>query len=200
MSIPDETNPYKLFQAWFSEAEECEAIKEPTAMTLATADAEGMPSARVVLLKGYDEKGFVFYTNLGSEKVRHITDNPKAALCFYWMPLDKQIRIEGTVQPVSEEEADAYFASRPRESQIGAWASRQSEPMPHKFSLEKRVVQFGLKFGIAKVPRPDFWSGFRLEAHRIEFWLKQPYRLHQRVRYIATGQTTEAWTHQRLYP
>jgi pyridoxamine 5'-phosphate oxidase len=189
-----------LFQSWYSEAEACDAIAEPTAVTLATVDKDDMPSARIVLLKDVSEGGFVFYTNLGSDKVCDLAENPKAALCFYWMPLDKQIRVQGEVVPVSAQEADAYFASRPRESQIGAWASKQSQTMPQRFSLEKSIARYGIKFGLGKVPRPEFWSGFRLKAQRIEFWLKRPFRLHERIRYSADAGAGDDWTRQRLYP
>ena len=197
MGISKQADPYVLFQDWLDEAKAAPEVSEPTAMTLATASADGMPSSRIVLLKGFDTRGFVFYTNLARQKARELTENPRAALCFYWMPLDKQVRIAGDITPVSEEEADAYFASRPRESRIGAWASKQSQPLEGRAALERRIVKYGAKFGIGPIPRPEFWSGFRLNPRRIEFWLKQPFRLHDRVRYTRTG---EDWDIQRLFP
>lgn len=197
MSIPSQSDPIVLFHEWFSEAEKCAAIAEPTAMTLATVDESDMPAARVVLLKAHDGRGFVFYTNLTSAKASQLARNPKAALCFYWMPLDKQIRVQGTVEPVSPEEADAYFATRPRQSQIGAWASKQSQPYGERFEFEKRLLKYTAKFGLGPVPRPEFWSGYRLVPAAIEFWLKQPFRLHDRVLYKRTGNT---WERTRLFP
>ena len=197
MSIPHQPDPIQLFHDWFAEAEQTKSIAEPTAMTLATVDDTGMPSARIVLLKAHDGRGFVFYTNLTSEKARHLEKNPKAALCFYWMPLDKQVRVQGTVEPVTPEEADAYFATRPRQSQIGAWASKQSQPYTERLQLEKRLVKYTAKFGISPVPRPEFWSGYRLLPATIEFWLKQPFRLHDRVRYTRTA---DGWERTRLFP
>lgn len=197
MAIPNESDPIALFQDWWNEATSCADIAEPTATTLATVDDAGMPWARVVLLKEFSDKGFVVFTNLGSNKAEQLTHNPKAALCFYWMPLDKQVRVQGTVEPVSDAEADAYFASRDRKSQVGAWASKQSQPLENKMALEKRIAKFALKFGVGAVPRPPFWSGFRIVPQRIEFWLKQPYRLHDRAEYLhVDGQ----WQRQRLYP
>jgi len=197
MSIAQEPDPFVLFRAWMAEAEGCAEIKEPTAMSLATLEESGMPAVRVVLLKGLDARGFTFYTNLGSAKARQLALHPKAALCFYWMPLDKQIRISGAVEPVTEAEADAYFATRPRQSQIGAWASRQSEPYTERWELEKRLVTYTAKFGVGKVTRPPFWSGYRLLPEQIEFWLKQPFRLHDRLLYTREG---EQWRQTRLFP
>ena len=197
MSIPNEPNPIALFRTWYDQAAECTPIAEPSAATLATIDDVGMPWARFVLLKQFDDEGFVIYTNLGSRKAEQLTAHPKAALCFYWMPLDRQVRVQGTVQPVTEAEADAYFATRERKSQIGAWASKQSQPLEDNLALEKRVAKFVLKFGVGTIPRPPFWSGFRIIPERIEFWLKQPYRLHDRAEYV---RTSEAWQRRRLYP
>jgi pyridoxamine 5'-phosphate oxidase len=172
-------------------------LPEPTAMTLATCDRQGNPMARTVLLKGVDESGLVFYTNLGSRKAQQLHDNPKAAVCFYWPPLKEQVLVEGSVSQVTEEEADAYWVSRPRESQIGAWASRQSETLPHRFALLRRVVSRAARFGVAPVPRPEFWSGFRITPHRIEFWSNRPSRLHDRVCYdFSEGN----WTRRNLFP
>ncbi|MBI2432228.1 MAG: pyridoxamine 5'-phosphate oxidase [Candidatus Hydrogenedentes bacterium] len=197
MSIRTEPDPIVLFEEWCAEAHSCKAIAEPTAMTLATVDDSGMPAARVVLLKAYDGRGFVFYTNLSSPKVRQLDANPKAALCFYWMPLDKQIRVQGLVERVTDAEADAYFATRPRQSQIGAWASKQSQPYTERLELEKRLLKYTAKFGLGAVPRPPFWSGFRVVPETIEFWLKQPFRLHDRVLYT---RHEDVWTRTRVFP
>jgi len=175
-------NPFNLFSQWLQEAEKKE-VNDPTAMALATSTADGFPSVRMVLLKDVDERGFVFYTNLGSRKAQDLVDNPKAALCFHWKTLRKQVRVEGLVTPVSAEEADAYYQSRPRASRIGAWASKQSQPMEGRWELEKRVADYTAKFGIGEIPRPDFWSGFRLDPTRIEFWADQKFRLHDRIIY-----------------
>lgn len=198
MSIPNTPDPIALFHDWLEEATACKAIAEPTAMTLATVDEEGMPAARIVLLKAYDGRGFVFYTNLTSQKARHLEKNPKAALCFYWMPLDKQIRVQGAVEPVTQEEADAYFATRPRQSQLGAWASKQSQPYKERSELEQRLAKYTTKFDDNPIPRPPFWCGYRVVPQRIEFWLKQPYRLHDRVLYTRSGEA--GWERARLFP
>lgn len=199
MAIPKETDPITLFNAWMAEAEQCAALSEPTAMILSTVDNEGLPDSRVVLFKGLIDGGFSFFTNLTSAKSRELSHNPHAALCFYWMPLDKQIRVRGHVEPVSDAEADEYFAQRPKQSQIGAWASRQSMPYTERFEFERRIAKYGAKFAIGKVPRPEFWSGFRVVPSHIEFWLKQPYRLHDRLQYTrAEGEGD--WTVERLYP
>lgn len=197
MAIPANDDPIDLFGQWLSEAEACKAIAEPTAMTLATADADGAPYARIVLLKQVDAQGFTFYTNLGSPKAAQLRANPQAALCFYWMPLDKQVRVRGRVEPVSDAEADAYFDSRPRDSRIGAWASKQSQPLHGRFELEKRVAKYAARYAIGHVPRPEFWSGFRVVPSSIEFWLKQPYRLHERRLYTRAG---DGWDQVGLYP
>jgi pyridoxamine 5'-phosphate oxidase len=196
MSIPEVANPIELFKAWFEEAQHC-GLKEPTSMSLATCDTSGMPSARIVLLKGVNDEGFVFYTNFESQKGRELDANPKAALCFHWMPLARQVRVQGRVERVSDAEADAYFDSRSRDSQIGAWASRQSRPMSNRFELEKEVAAYALKFGIGKIPRPPYWGGYRVRPERIEFWKEGLFRLHERVVYTRSG---DAWGTQRVFP
>ena len=188
--------PIELFKTWLEEAKAAE-IKEPTAMSLSTVSADGKPEVRMLLLKGVDESGFVFYTNLGSPKAKSLKANPFVALCFYWMPLGKQVRVTGPVVPVSDEEADEYFASRPRLSQLGAWASRQSQEMGGYFELEAEVAKTALRFGVGKVPRPPFWSGFRLEPETIEFWKEKPFRRHERILY---KQSPQGWTSQWLFP
>ena len=189
-------DPITLFQTWLDEAKDS-GLREPTAMSLATVDAQGNPEARMVLLKAVDEHGFVFYTNYQSPKGRALLQHPRAALCFYWMPLGKQVRICGPTQSVTDEEADAYFASRPRLSQIGAWASKQSCPMSGYYELEAEVAKYALKFGIGKVPRPPHWSGFRLVPETIEFWNEKPFRRHERNLYTRTA---DGWQTQWLFP
>jgi len=191
-----EKDPIALFGRWFAEAKDAEA-KNPDAVALATVGADGMPSNRMVLLKGVNDKGFVFFTNLESVKAREIEENSKAALCFYWKTLDRQVRVAGTVRPVGDAEADAYFATRDRMSQIGAWASQQSQPLEGRFALEKRVAEFTMKFGVGPVPRPPFWSGYRVLPERIEFWSQAAFRLHDRLVYY---RDRDAWRVQRLYP
>ncbi len=166
-------------------------------MSLATVDAAGRPSVRMVLLKAADARGFVFYTNLGSPKIADLTANPRAALCLHWPILERQVRIEGRVEAVSEEEADAYFASRPRLSQLGAWASAQSQPMAGRFVLEQAVAAMALKFPVSAVPRPSFWSGRRVVPDLIEFWQQRAFRHHDRERFVRTA---EGWQSQWLFP
>jgi pyridoxamine 5'-phosphate oxidase len=192
---PDEPDPVALFDRWFAEASKSEELAE--AMTLATVAKDGTPAARMVLLKGFDALGFVFYTNLESRKSAELTVNPAAAACFLWKSLRRQVRIEGAAAPVAAAEADAYFASRPRDSQIGAWASDQSRALKSRAALERRVDLFARRFGDGDVPRPPFWSGFRIVPLRIEFWQEQPFRLHDRWLYSRNG---EAWRRQRLFP
>ena len=189
-------NPHTLFEEWLSEAEANE-INDPTAMALATADSEGQPSVRMVLLKGHDERGFVFYTNLGSRKASEITENPNVALLFHWKSLRRQVRVEGPLSQVTDAEADAYFASRARLSRIGAWASDQSQPLESRAVLEARVAEVEQRFEGQDPPRPKDWSGFRVQPRRIEFWQDGAFRLHDRIVYhFEDG----LWRTQRLFP
>ncbi|MDJ0943068.1 MAG: pyridoxamine 5'-phosphate oxidase [Kiloniellales bacterium] len=194
--LPENADPFETFAAWYEEAKASEP-NDPNAMALATVAPDGMPSLRMVLLKGFDAEGFVFYTNLGSRKGRQLETTAKAALCLHWKSLRRQVRVEGRVKPVSDAEADAYFESRPRDSQIGAWASRQSEPLEGRFVLERRIAKYAAKFGIGKVPRPPFWSGFRVLPERIEFWRDGAFRLHDRLVY---HRGSDGWTTERLFP
>jgi pyridoxamine 5'-phosphate oxidase len=190
-------NPYQLFEEVFRQASGT-GMTEPNAVALATADAEGHPSVRMVLMKGFDERGFVFFTNLESRKAREIGANPHAALCFYWQSIGRQVRVEGRVEPVTDEEADTYFASRARGSQIGAWSSIQSRTLENREDLLERVRQSEERFGDAPIPRPPFWSGFRIVPHRIEFWSAGEFRLHDRIVYERTGDGE--WSTRKLYP
>jgi pyridoxamine 5'-phosphate oxidase len=196
MTIPDSDDPISLFNTWFAEADAAEHSLA-TACCLATADARGIPSARMVLLKDADAEGFVFYTNLESRKGHELLGNPNAALCFHWKSLQRQVRVEGAVEPLSDGEADVYFASRPRGAQIGAWASKQSRALEGRFELEKRIAQYSAKFHIGTVPRPEFWTGFRIKPKAIEFWEEQLFRLHDRLVFI---QAETGWTTERLFP
>ncbi len=192
--LPDD--PLTLFQQWFREALEAE-VADPNAMVLATADASGRPSARVMLLKDCDAQGFVFFTNYESRKGHELTENPWAALVFWWAALERQVRVEGLVVKVSAEESDAYFQTRPRESQLGAWASPQSQVIPDRATLERRVAELVARFNGQEVPRPPYWGGFRLIPEVIEFWQGRPGRLHDRIRYQRTPQ---GWVKDRLAP
>ena len=191
-------DPLRLFAAWFEEARK----KEPNdaeAMALATVDESGLPDVRMVLLKDFDSSGFAFYTNFESAKGRELLATRKAALCFHWKSLRRQVRMRGPVSVVSEAEADAYFASRPKDSQIGAWASRQSRALNGRFELEKEVARYAAKYALSKVPRPPHWSGFRVQPLQIEFWRDRPFRLHDRLVY-ARGDSREPWKTERLFP
>src|SRR6516162_3977288 len=190
-----EVEPLAPFQRWLDEAWQGEPNAH--AMTVATTTTDGRPSVRAVLLKGLDQRGFVFYTNLESRKSTELFANPHAALCFLWKSLNRQVRVEGVVELVADEEADAYFASRPRDSQIGAWASDQSRPLATRAELERRVDEASRRFGGAEVPRPPYWSGFRVVPQRIEFWRERPFRLHDRLLFIREG---NGWRRERLFP
>ena len=190
--------PFALFAEWLAEAEAGEP-NDPTAMSLATVDSDGMPNVRMVLLKGFDQRGFVFYTNLESAKGTELVGQPKAALCFHWKSLRRQVRVRGPVETVSAAEADAYFASRPRDSRIGAWASKQSRPLESRFALEKAVAKYAARYGLGEVPRPSWWSGFRVQPISIEFWHDRPFRLHERIRFSRQG-SEAPWSRTRLYP
>jgi len=191
----NEADPFALFNAWLGEALDKEP--EANAMSLATVDGEGLPDVRMVLLKDADERGFAFYSHVESAKGQELAINPKAALLFHWKSLRRQIRVRGAVSPVSSEEADAYWATRARAAQLGAWASQQSRPLPDRLAFEKKIAEFGLKFGLGKVPRPPHWSGWRVSPQTIEFWRDRPFRLHERLVFTRKD---EGWTTRRLFP
>jgi pyridoxamine 5'-phosphate oxidase len=196
-------DPFALFESWLAEAAASEP-NDPNGMALATVDAAGLPNVRMVLLKGVDgpqhpARGFVFYTNLESAKGRELAASPRAALLFHWKSLRRQVRARGPVTPVTPEEADQYFATRPRLSRIGAWASDQSRPLESRFALEKKVAEYTAKFGIGDIPRPPHWSGFRLTPVEIELWRDRPFRLHDRV-VFRRAEAAQPWTKTRLYP
>ena len=194
----DANEPYLLFDQWLAEARERE-LNDPTAMSLATVDEDGLPDVRMVLMKGVDPRGFVFYTNFESNKGRQLLATGKAALCFHWKSLRRSVRVRGPVEEVTDEEADAYFASRPRDSRIGAWASRQSRPLAGRFELEREVARYAARFGLGEVPRPPHWSGFRIMPTRIEFWRDRPFRLHERLVFSREA-PGEGWQKSRLFP
>jgi pyridoxamine 5'-phosphate oxidase len=190
------TEPFRLFGEWLEDATKSE-VNDPNGVALATVDEDGMPDVRMVLLKGFDERGFVFYTNFESAKGRQIMANRKAAMCFHWKSLRRQVRVRGPVEVVSDAEADEYYATRPRGSRIGAWASKQSRPLESRFALEKAVAEYTAKFAIGEIPRPGHWSGFRIVPASIEFWHDRPFRLHDRALFTRDG---DGWVKTRLYP
>lgn len=192
------TDPFALFSEWLGEAERSE-INDPNAVALATVDEDGLPNVRMVLLKGHDERGFVFYTNYESAKGREVLGQGKAGMCFHWKTLRRQVRLRGPVSPVSSEEADAYFASRPKKSQIGAWASKQSRPLESRFAFEGEIAKYAAKFAIGDVPRPPYWSGFRITPMEIEFWADRRFRLHDRIVFRRDSENAP-WGTTRLYP
>ena len=194
----DTDDPLRLFAAWFEDAKKAEP-SDPEAMALATVDADGLPNVRMVLLKGFDERGFVFYSNEGSRKGGELAANPRASLAFHWKSLRRQVRLRGAVTSVSATEADAYFASRPRSSQIGAWASRQSSPLESRYAFEKAIALKAAQFAVGPVPRPPFWIGYRLMPIVIEFWHERPFRLHDRIEF-RRADVGAAWAKTRLYP
>ncbi len=190
--------PLRLFAAWFEEARRSEPVN-PEAMTLSTVDADGLPNARMVLLKGFDERGFVFYTNRDSVKGHELAGAAKAALTFYWKSLQRQVRLRGSVAAVAAAEADSYFATRSRMAQIGAWASKQSAPLESRMAFEQAIACYTAKFALGAVPRPPHWSGYRVKPQAIEFWQERPFRLHDRIVFTRSDPATP-WVKARLYP
>jgi len=193
----ESAEPFQLFAAWLDDATKSEP-NDPNAVALATVDADGMPDVRMVLLKGFDATGFVFYTNFESAKGREILGSMKAAMCFHWKSLRRQVRVRGPVTVVDTAEADAYYATRPRGSRIGAWASKQSRPLESRFALEKAVAEYTARYAIGDIPRPTHWSGFRIKPQTIEFWHDRPFRLHDRMVFSDHG--GGGWVKARLYP
>jgi pyridoxamine 5'-phosphate oxidase len=198
LSPQPSTDPFTLLTEWLADARRTE-INDPTAMTLATIGLDGAPDARIVLLKGQDPRGLVFYTNYESRKGEELSADPRATLVFHWKSLQRQIRVEGTVERVTPEEADAYFVSRPRLSKVGAWASDQSRPLAERAELERRLAEAEERFPGDDVHRPPHWSGFRVVPHRFEFWREMPYRLHDRL-VFTRGAAGESWSTGRLFP
>jgi pyridoxamine 5'-phosphate oxidase len=196
-SLPLVTDPFARFEEWLAEAWTHEP-EDANAMTLATATPDGMPAARIVLLKGADRRGFVFYTNIDSRKGTELAANSRAALLFHWKPLGRQVRIEGHVEPVTDAEADAYYASRPRISRLGAWASDQSRALPERAELERRLASYEAKYPGDDIPRPPNWSGFRIVPDRFEFWQNMPFRLHDRT--VCTKAANGSWSIGKLFP
>ncbi|ARM87284.1 pyridoxamine 5'-phosphate oxidase [Rhizobium sp. CIAT894] len=190
--------PFKLFAEWLGEAEASEP-NDPNAVALATVDEDGLPNVRMVLLKGFDDDGFVFYTNFESQKGREILGQKKAAMCFHWKSLRRQVRLRGPVEIVTDAEADAYFRTRARGSRIGAWASKQSRPLESRFALEKAVAEYTARYAIGDIPRPAHWSGFRIRPTSIEFWKDQNFRLHDRVEFRRPSPEGK-WDKVRMYP
>ncbi len=193
-----ENEPFSLFGTWLKEAQAAE-INDPNALALATVDADGLPDVRMVLLKDFDQRGFVFYTNFESQKGQEILGSMKAAMCFHWKTLRRQVRVRGPVEIVSNEEADEYYKTRARGSRIGAWASKQSRPLESRFALEKAVAEYTLKYAIGEIPRPDHWSGFRIRPTSIEFWKDGAFRLHDRIEF-RRDEAEGNWNKVRMYP
>lgn len=198
LGFTEKDDPFALFAEWMKDAEKSEP-NDPNGMALATVDEEGLPNVRMVLLKGVDAQGFVFYTNFKSQKGQELLATMKAALCFHWKSLRRQVRIRGLIEKVTDAEADAYFNSRPRDSRIGAWASQQSRALESRFALETAVAMYTAKYALGEVPRPPQWSGFRVKPLAIEFWHDRPFRLHDRLAF-RRADTSSSWTKARLYP
>jgi pyridoxamine 5'-phosphate oxidase len=193
-----ESEPFSLFGAWLEEAKASE-INDPNGVALATVDADGLPNVRMVLLKDFDARGFVFYTNFESQKGQEILGSMKAAMCFHWKSLRRQVRLRGPVEILTDAEADEYYKTRPRGSRIGAWASKQSRPLESRFALEKAVAEYGLRYAIGDIPRPDHWSGFRIRPTSIEFWKDGAFRLHDRIEFRRKDGDAD-WAKVRMYP